>query len=357
MKSTYLITGNLGYIGPVLAQYIKKSEPSSVIVGFDSGLFRDSVIATKSYFDPPFVDVQFYGDIRNSFQIEEVFSAFKIDHVIHLAAVSNDPMGKEFESVTNDINHTAAIETAKLAIQKQCKSFVFASSCSVYGKGSDIPRTEKDQINPLTAYAKSKIATEISLHNLLLQSGSDIQITCLRFATACGYSSRLRLDLVLNDFVATALSTGSINILSDGSPWRPLIDVEDMSKVLLWASQRTNGDNYEIFNSGGLFCNYQVSDLALNVAKFLGREIHVNLNSDAPRDDRSYQVNFEKLHRMIPDEYKPTMSLLSSIDKLVTHLASLPEFIHPDSRKHLIRLAVLRDLKDKKLINDMLYWN
>ena len=137
-------------------------------------------------------------------------------------------MGNKFEAVTGAINHRSSVALAHAAAKAGVKNFVFASSCSVYGFAADgRARTEMDAVNPLTAYARSKIDTEDSLRQADL---GGLNVRCLRFATACGMSPRLRLDLVLNDFVAGALATGEITVLSDGSPWRPLIDVEDMDQ-------------------------------------------------------------------------------------------------------------------------------
>ena len=135
-----------------------------------------------------------------------------VDTVIHLAAISNDPMGNEFEDVTFEINYHSSIRLAKMAKKAGVKSFVFASSCSMYGTAEDEARTEESPLNPLTAYAKSKVSTEKELATL---AGNGFKVTCLRFATACGMSDRLRLDLVLNDFVAGAIASKKITILSD----------------------------------------------------------------------------------------------------------------------------------------------
>jgi len=156
-----------------------------------------------------------------------------VDAIVHLAAISNDPMGKTFEEVTDAINFRASVELARQAKAAGVRSFVFASSCSMYGMADDTPRKETSPLNPLTAYAKSKVSTETELQKLADKS---FRVTCLRFATACGMSDRLRLDLVVNDFVACAVTSKNITILSDGTPWRPLIHVKDMARAFDWAS-------------------------------------------------------------------------------------------------------------------------
>ena len=217
-----LITGNLGYVGSVLTKHLKHNFSNLEIIGFDRAFF--SHIISEDIISPElFVDIQYINDVR-SFP-ESLLRG--IDAVIHLAAISNDPMGNEFSEVTNDVNFLSTIDIATKAKRMGVSKFIFASSCSVYGFASELPKTEKDEVNPLSTYAKSKIDAE---RDLLELADENFTITCLRFATACGYSPRLRLDLVLNDFVASALSSGKINILSDGSPWRPLIDVNDIDE-------------------------------------------------------------------------------------------------------------------------------
>ncbi len=285
----YLITGNLGYIGPILCKFIKENNPNSFIIGYDKGFFLNCEIASELEKNRPYIDIQIYGDVRDNDKILPYIK--EADFVIHLAAISNDPMGKEFEVVTQEINYRASVDIAKSSIKNDCKAFVFASSCSVYGQGSDKPRTELDNVNPLTAYAKSKILTEKSLRETISDS-SNIKITCLRFATACGYSPNLRLDLVLNDFVATAISENQIKILSDGTPWRPLIDIEDMARALYWACHRENGENFEIMNTGSPEWNYQVKDLAHKVNNSINEknDINILINKNAAPDKRSYRL-------------------------------------------------------------------
>ena len=218
-----LITGNMGYVGPAVAKYLRRARPNAILHGFDNAYFAHCLTGA-SVLPERHLDEQFYGDVRT--MSLKMLSGY--DAIVQLAAVSNDPMGNQFEAVTFDINQSATVAIAKAAAQAGVKNFVFASSCSIYGVSEGRPRKETDTLNPITAYAKSKIGAEREL----LKIDSDMVVTCLRFATACGMSDRLRLDLVLNDFVACALSTGEITVLSDGSPWRPLIDVADMARAI-----------------------------------------------------------------------------------------------------------------------------
>ncbi|HYM94581.1 MAG TPA: SDR family oxidoreductase, partial [Chitinophagaceae bacterium] len=192
-----LIIGNLGYVGPIVVKHFKHHHPTYFLAGYDAGYFIQNYTPNGIVGDT-LLNRQYYGDVRHFG--EETLRDF--DTVIYLAAISNDPMGNAFEKPTLDINFHEAVIIAKKAKEKGIKHFVFASSCSVYGAADAAPRTEQSEVNPLTAYAKSKIFAEQGLEPL---ADNDFQITCLRFATACGYSDRLRLDLVLNDFVANAI--------------------------------------------------------------------------------------------------------------------------------------------------------
>ena len=165
-----------------------------------------------------------------------------------------------------------------------------------------------------TAYARSKVDTEKGIKKL---ASDDFVITCLRFATACGMSERLRLDLVLNDFVAGAITSNTIDILSDGSPWRPLIHVKDMARAIDWALARlsSNGGDFVSINVGSNTWNYQVKDLAYAVTEELPL-IKINLNIDAPPDKRSYKVDFSSFQKLAPD-YQPIMSLEDTVKELI----------------------------------------
>ncbi|HVV60950.1 MAG TPA: SDR family oxidoreductase [Pseudolabrys sp.] len=310
-----LITGGLGYVGSPLIRRLRTRYPDAELIGFDSGFFAQNITAA-SQLPETSLDRLHFGDIRN-------FPAHLlagVDAVVHLAAISNDPMGNRFETVTEDINEKASVRLADLAAQAGVGRFVFASSCSIYGYAEGGPRREDDPLNPLTAYARSKVATENTLRS---RNYPHMLVTCLRFATACGMSDRLRLDLVLNDFVASALATGEIAVLSDGTPWRPLIDVADMAAAIDWAATRTaeHGGRFLAVNIGRDDNNHQVSHLAAAVAEVLpGTKISINRN--APPDKRSYKVDFSLFAKLAPD-YLPAVSLGKSIQNLAAGLRDM----------------------------------
>ena len=241
-----LITGNLGYVGPVVVRHLRRAHPDANLVGYDSAFFALSITAAQVLPERP-LNAQYFGDVREI--PGEMLEG--VDAVVHLAAVSNDPMGNEFERVTDEINHRASVELGQKASKAGVSHFVFASSCSVYGFAPGAARKETDALNPQTAYARSKVDTEKGLAQI---ADNKMVITCLRFATACGMSDRMRLDLVLNDFVACAMATGEISVLSDGSPWRPLIDVRDMARAVDWGITRS-ADEFRPFS--GAQCRLQ----------------------------------------------------------------------------------------------------
>ena len=328
-----LITGNMGYVGPVLTRFLRENLKDAELVGYDAGFFGHSLTGA-GVLPEARLDRQVFGDIR------DLAPALLdgVDAVVHLCAVSNDPMGVKFEAVTGEINQKASVRIAELAAERGVKNFVFASSCSMYGYTEGGARKETDPTNPLTAYARSKIGSENAFAELDL---GNMTITSLRFATACGMSDRLRLDLVLNDFVACAIASREITVLSDGTPWRPLIDVEDMARAILWAIVRKaeNGGKFLAVNAGRDESNYQVRELAEAVANQVpGTKVSINTN--APPDKRSYTVDFG-LFRSLAAAYVPQVSLHQSIAGLCAGLVGMG-FADKDFRNSpYVRLKVL----------------
>jgi len=343
-----LITGNLGYVGPVLTRHLRKTWPTAELIGFDSGYFAHCLTGTP-FLPEVQLDQQHFGDLRS-------FSATLlegVDALVNLAAISNDPMGNQFEQLTLDINHVAGIRLARMAKAAGVRSVVFASSCSVYGFATDGARSERCPVDPLTAYARSKVAAE---RDLIALADPDFRVTCLRFATACGWSDRLRLDLVLNDFVASAMASRKITILSDGSPWRPLIHVDDMARAVEWAIQRPagNGGDALVVNAGSDDWNYQVRDLA-NAVLTAMPGVEVSINPAAAPDRRSYRVDFG-LFRSLAPQHQPSVSLEQAISGLMQGLAGM-KFADQEFRQSpLIRLKTLRSHLDSARLDEQLRW-
>jgi nucleoside-diphosphate-sugar epimerase len=343
-----LVTGNMGYVGPAVVKQLRESFPHATLIGLDAGYFANCT-TNIDLLPECRLDHQIFSDVRDL--TDE--SLYGVDAIVHLAAISNDPIGNLFEDVTLDINYKSSVALARRAKSLGVKSFVFASSCSMYGSASGDARKETDQLNPLTAYARSKVFTEKELEPL---ADENFIVTSLRFSTACGMSDRLRLDLVLNDFVACAITSGVITILSDGTPWRPLIDTKDMARAIDWAlgRQKSAGGSFFAVNVGSEDRNYQVKDLAAVVANKVPG-VKVDINQNAPEDKRSYRVDFS-LYKSIAPDHQPVCTLEDSIDDLINGLQQMG-FDNADFRSsHFMRLNHLKHLMAKNNLSNDLAW-
>ncbi len=343
-----LITGNMGYIGPNLVKHLRRTYPDASLTGLDLAFFAHC-LTNAVRLPESMVDVQYFGDVRKV----DVDFLKGFDAVVHLAAISNDPMGKTFEDATYEINHLASVDIARKARDAGVSSFVYASSCSIYGAAEDSPRTEESNLNPLTAYAKSKVRAERDLEQL---ARDGFKITCLRFATACGMSDRLRLDLVLNDFVAAAVVSKKITILSDGTPWRPLINTKDMARAIDWAITRDAAEagSFLAVNAGSDEWNYQIKDLAEAVARVVGG-VEVSINTNAEPDRRSYRVDFSLFRKLAPS-HQPQYDLTATVEELKEGLEAM-RFRDTDFRNSTyMRLKVLTSLRESGLLTERLQW-
>lgn len=342
-----LITGNLGYVGSELVKTLRRAYPTAELIGFDSGFFMKQV--TNALTSPEiYLDQQVLGDVRDF--PEALLKG--VDTVIQLAAISNDPIGNKFEKVTFEVNHRAVSDIAVKAKNQGVKNVVFASSCSVYGFAEEEARTESSTVNPLTAYAKSKVGAEKDLEAL---ADDGFKVTSLRFATACGMSDRLRLDLVLNDFLAGAISSEEITILSDGTPWRPLINVRDMGTAIIWGFERDPGEggNYLVVNTGSDSWNYQIKELAYAIQEVLP-EVKVSVNKDALPDKRSYRVNFDLYKKLAPG-YQPEHDLIRTIQDLVSGLQGIGFNDRKFRESKLIRLVVVNEMLSTGILDESLH--
>lgn len=343
-----LVTGNMGYIGPSLIKELRRSFPKAYLVGIDTGFFAHCLTSAKVLPESR-LDKQIFMDIRKI--PDEILQG--VDVVIYLAAISNDIMGAIDENLTMEINCHAAIKLAKQVKKVGAKAFIFASSCSVYGFAEEGAKTEASSVRPLTAYARSKILAEQKLKPL---ADKIFKITCFRFATACGMSERLRLDLVLNDFVAGAVVSKKISILSDGSPWRPLIHIKDMARAMAWGVIRkaSKGGPFLVVNAGSDEWNYQVKDLACAISCEI-QGVDVTLNKDSAPDKRSYRVNFGLFKSLAPD-YQPQISLNEAIRELQKGLIEM-KFKDLNYREsQYMRIKTLAGLCDLGLLDKQLRW-
>jgi len=280
-----LVTGTEGYIGAVLAPALR--ERGHQVTGLDTGYYADGWL----YGDPA-PATHIYRDIRSV--SEEELAGF--DAVVHLAELSNDPLGQLNPQVTYAINHLGGVALARKAKAAGVPRFVYTSSCSVYGLGSDDFRTEESEPDPQTAYAHCKILVERDVAAL---AGDDFSPTFLRNATVFGPSPRMRFDLVLNNLCGLAWTSGAIKMISDGTPWRPIVHVLDVCEAIACALDAPReAVHNQIFNVGDSGQNYRVREIALLVAEaFPGCELVFGASDP---DNRSYRVSFEKIARQLP---------------------------------------------------------
>lgn len=339
-----LVTGHLGYIGTILVKLLK--EAGHEVVGLDTGYFRDCVFYTDDIVPP---DQELVIDLRSI----DAKHMEGIDAVCHLAALSNDPMGEINPGLTMDINAVATASLAKTAKRAGASRFLYSSSCSMYGKSGQTTVDENDPLAPLTPYAKSKVESEKSLAALVDDGFTPVY---LRNSTAYGLSPRLRLDLVLNNLAAWAFLTKSVRIMSDGTPWRPLIHAEDIARAFVaLLDAPTEKVANQAFNIGDDTENYQIRTIAETVAELTpGSALSF---SDTPDlDSRSYRVSFAKLRTHFPD-FKLKWNLRSAAEQL---LKAFNEHGLPKDAlesRTFIRLKQLRHLIDDKLVDDNLRWN
>lgn len=336
-----LVTGHRGYIGVELVPLLRKE--GFDVVGLDTGFFDDSDFAAPPD-EVPALDL----DLRDV--TPEHLRGFGA--VVHLGALSNDPLGDLNPALTYDINLHASVNLARAAKAAGVGRFVFASSCSLYGAGADGHLTEQAAFNPVTPYGESKVRTELEVGPLADQSFAPVY---LRNATAYGVSRRLRADIVVNNLVGYALTTGKVMMMSDGTPWRPLVHIGDISRGVIAAlTAPADAVRNQAFNIGRTQENFRIREVAELVAQVVP-DCEVSFASGASPDARNYRVDFSKAERSLPG-YTPRWTLRAGIEELHDayrrHGMTRDEFLGP----RYYRLKVIRGRLERGELDHDLRW-
>ncbi len=327
-----LVTGHKGYIGVHLVDLLKQAGHS--VTGCDLGLFDGCAWENVVPAD---------RDLRKDVRDVTLDDLTGHDCVMHLAAISNDPMGEVDAAATYAINRDASVRIAQLAKKAGVPRYLFAASCSVYGAGEKLDLDEGDPLNPLTAYAKSKIETEQAVSVL---ADHDFTPAYLRNATAYGHSPMLRIDLVVNNLLACAVATGEIRIMSDGSPWRPLIHCRDIAGAFIaFMNAPREKIHNKAVNVGGNGENYQVRNIADKVKELIP-SAKITYTGEVGADPRNYRVKFALLNKLLP-EFKLQYNLSTGMEelhrKLIDHGFSKKDWIGDQ----FVRLRTLKGRLDR----------
>jgi len=337
-----LLTGHHGYIGSVCGPVL--ADAGHVVVGLDTLFYRDCDLASI----PARSTAELLLDVRDI--RPEQLPGF--DAVVHLAALSNDPIGDFSPELTREINFGATVSLARAAREAGVRRFVFSSSCSMYGAATDDAVDESAPLKPLSAYAESKVRSEEALAELAAPGFAPV---ALRNATAYGVSPRLRVDLVLNNLVGWAHTTGKVKIMSDGTPWRPLIHIEDISRAALAALEAPEDIICgEAFNVGRDSENYQIRQLGDIVEDVVpGSEVQYAGTGDP--DPRSYRVSFAKLARAFPD-LRLSWTARAGAEELATAYRAANLSLAEFESDRFIRLKRLRGLLERGELDSSLRW-
>jgi len=341
MEGSILITGNKGYIGTVMTKFLQ--EHGYKVVGLDYNYYDNCEFYPLETY--PFR--QIIKDIRD---IDEK-DLEGITAIIHLAALSNDPLGDINPSITYEINYLATIKLANLAKKLQIPKFIFASSCSMYGIAStDKPLTEQGRLNPITPYAKAKAKAE---EEILRLADDNFHPVIMRNATVYGVSPNMRLDLVVNNLTAWAYLTGKVAIMSDGTPWRPIIHIKDFCKaflaVLKAPIEKIHG---QVFNVGINRENYQVKDIAKVVEEIVPNS-HVEILNKTGPDERTYRVDFSKIENTLSN-FKPHWNLRNGVEELYQAYKKFGLTMEDFKSPKYFRVRWIKHLiKNKKLDNNL----
>jgi nucleoside-diphosphate-sugar epimerase len=337
-----LLTGHKGYIGALAGPLLRSAGhdvmgvDTDLFAGCDLGAFHDEIPGIRQ-------------DIR--YLTEEDLEGF--DAVVHLAALSNDALGNLESDLTYNINHRASVRLAQVAKQAGIRRFVFSSSCSTYGAAGADFLDETAPLNPVTAYGESKILAERDVARLADKNFSPV---FMRNATAYGASSRLRLDVVLNDFVASALVTGRVLIKSDGTPWRPIVHIRDIIGAIIAVLEAPKDVIHnQTFNVGQTTENYRVSELAELVTRVVPGSRLEYAPGGGP-DKRCYRVTCEKIRRALPN-FRPVWTALKGAEELYDAYRTAPLTADAVETGRFIRIRHIQRLLEARRLTPSLHWS